>query len=182
MSLSVNVKNWIRKTFINNDAAAALIAAVDAATATNGTQTTAIATAQAAADLAGNVAFKDQVEFIPIEDLAAGADIAARVAYANPLAGQLVSVGLLLVGASAGVDNSNTCVVAITTAAAGSIVSKTYNAGTPMTSNALNDLGALDGSNKILAAGAPIKIAVTNGATADTPPMMLVIRFRPDAI
>lgn len=182
MALSTNVKNWIRKTFINNDAAAALVAAIDAATSTNGTQATGILAAQAAADLAANVAFKDQVELLAIEDLAAGADIAARVAYANPLAGQLVSVGLLLVGASAGVDNSNTCVVAITTAAAASIVSKTYNAGTPLTSNVINDLGALDGTNKILAAGAPIKLAVTNGATADTPPMFLVIRFRPDAI
>jgi len=45
--------------------------------------------------------------------------------------------------------------------------------------NALNDLGALDATHKVLTAGETVSLAITNGATANPPPMRLVIRYIP---
>lgn len=189
MSLSNNVKQRLRSEFSNRDAAAALISAVDTATATNGTQATAItaaaaaaAAAQATADTASSVAFKDEVVLIPIEDLAAGADIAARPVYVNPLAGTLISIGILAQGSYAGVDAGNTMVVAITDAAANSIVSKTFDNVTVPTNSGFDDLGTLDVTHKILTASEIVKVAITNGATANPPGLFLVLRFRPTAV
>lgn len=182
MSLSANVKNWIRKTFTNNDAAAAMIAAIDAATATNGSQAAAIAAAQADATAALNTAYRDNTVLIPVEDLAAGADIASRVAFCSPLAGQIVSAAILAVGVYAGVDAGNTMVVALTDGAGNAIVSKTFNNAVIPLDNGMSDLGALDATNKVLLANETVKMAITNGATANPPALFLVLQFRPTAV
>lgn len=181
MSLSANIKQRLRKEFHNLELANAIITAIDLATSTNGTQATAILAAQADATAALNVAFRDKYSLIPIEDLAAGADIAARVVFAHPGAGQLVSVGILAVGAYAGVDAGNTMVVAITDGAGNSIVSKTFNNTTVPTDNGYDNLGTLDVTHKVLTAAETVKMALTNGATANPPGLFLCIRFRPDA-
>ncbi len=114
--------------------------------------------------------------FIPIEALAAGVDIAARTAFYNAKACSLISAGLLLHGASAGIDGSNTCAVALADASTNAIVSKTYST-TPPTANDINDLGSLSATHKVLTAGECVTIAITNGTTAATPRMDLVIAY-----
>jgi len=181
MALSANVKQRFRADSHNRDAAAAIISAIDTATAANVTNAAAALAAQTDATAALNLKFRDKFVHIPIEDLGAGADIAARVCFANPLAGQLVSAGILAVGSYAGVDAGNTMVVALTDGAGNSIVSKTFNNTTVPTNSGLDDLGTLDATHKILTASETVKIAITNGATADPPGLFLVLRFRPDA-
>lgn len=114
---------------------------------------------------------------IAIEDLAADADIAAREIFVHPTAIELLSVGILAQGASAGIDAANTCVIEITDDATNSIVSKTYNNVTTFPDNDYDDLGALDGTHKILAAGEHLEINVTNGATANPPAFLVIIEY-----
>jgi hypothetical protein len=124
-------------------------------------------------ELADNLYHEARIE---IADLAAGADIAATTKFATPVAAELQSAHLLLQGASAGVDAGNTVVVALTDAAGNTIVTKTYGA-TPPTANALNNLGTLDATHKVLTAGEVVKLAITQGATADLPACTLVLRY-----
>jgi len=101
-----------------------------------------------------------------VEDLSAGADIAARAIHAFEAAGWLVSARVVnQATAAAGIDNSNTCVIALATDA-GTVVSGTFNAtNTFPAANAKKDLGAL--SNAGAAAGYVLTLAVTNGTTAN---------------
>lgn len=113
---------------------------------------------------------------IGIEALAANEDIAARAEFYNARACTLLSAGILLRGASAGIDAGNTCVVALADAAANAIVSKTYGATAP-TANALNDLGTLSATHKVLTAGEIVTLAITNGTTAATPALDLILTY-----
>ena len=91
-----------------------------------------------------------------------------------------MSVGYLAAGTDFGtIDDGNTSVFAVTDGAGNAIVTKTYNTATQPTGNALNDLGGLDGTHKVLTAGEVVKLAITNGATAKTPAGYLVLRFIP---
>lgn len=112
-----------------------------------------------------------------VEDLAADADIAARPVFVRPGALTLVSIGILTQGASAGVDDSNTVVIAFADDASNSIVSKTYNTGTQPPSSDYADLGALNGTNKILTATEHVLMSVTQGGTANMPAFVVVIVF-----
>jgi predicted RecA/RadA family phage recombinase len=127
-----------------------------------------------------NDAHSEQCVLLPVAALGAGADLAATVVFSHPRAGTLVSVGFLAVGTDFGtVDDGNTAVFAVTDGAGNAIVSKTYNTAMQPTANALNDLGALDVTHKVLTAGQVVKLAITNGATAKTPGGYLVLRFIP---
>jgi hypothetical protein len=124
-------------------------------------------------------AAKTQVLTYRIEDLAAGVDIADRVLRVVP-AGQsytLVKASIIPEGAAAGVDAGNTCVVTLKNGA-NTIVAKTYNDATPLPNAGVEgDLGALDATHKIMAAGASLKLSVTNGATADPSGLLLQIAY-----
>lgn len=111
-----------------------------------------------------------------VEDLAAGADIAARAAHHFNSPGWLVAARVVnQATAAAGIDNSNTCVVAISTDA-GSVVSTTFNATTTFpAANTRLDMGAL--SNTAVRAGYVMTVAVTNGATANPGPFLVEIDF-----
>lgn len=112
-----------------------------------------------------------------VEDLAAGADIAARSIFVIPAGYRftVTAAKVLSQGAPAGIDDSNTCVVAVANGS-NNIVSKTYNTGTAFPANGVADsLGALSATYKELAAGAVLKFSVTNGTTADPPGFMLQI-------
>jgi predicted RecA/RadA family phage recombinase len=138
------------------------------------------ATLSGAGALTLNDAHAEKSVLVPIAALTAGSDLAAGIVFAHPRAATLVSVGYLAAGSDFGtIDDSNTSVFAVTDGAGNSIVSKTYNTGTQPTANALNDLGALDGTHKVLTAGEVVKLAITNGATAKTPAGYLVLRFVP---
>lgn len=120
-----------------------------------------------------------RVDMIHIEDLAAGADIAARAEWAAPAGGATITkIGIVPKGASAGIDNSNTAVVAVADAAANSIVSKTYDTATqPPAASTYADLGTL--TNATLTANEVVTVAVTQGATANLPAFLLVVEWTP---
>jgi len=127
-----------------------------------------------------NAAHQEQAVLIPIAALGAGADLTATIQFAHPRAVTLVSVGYLAAGTDFGtIDGGNTSVFAVTDGGGNAIVTKTYNAGTQPVASALNDLGALDGTHKVLTAAETVSLAITNGATAKTPAGYLVIRYIP---
>lgn len=101
-----------------------------------------------------------------VEDLSAGADIAARAIHHFNSPAWLVAARVVnQATAAAGIDNGNTCVVAIATDA-GSVVSTTFNASTTFpTANTRFDMGAL--ANTPVRAGYIMTLAVTNGTTAN---------------
>lgn len=119
---------------------------------------------------------REAVVAIPLEDLAAGADIANRLVFAHAASITIVGVGLLLQGAVAGIDNSNTVVVALT-AGADTVATKTYNTATQPSTTALNDI-TLDATKTVRPAGEVLKLSVTQGATANLPAGTVLIRYR----
>ena len=137
------------------------------------------ATLAANGTLTLNAAHAEQLVLVAVEDLAAGADISARPIFVHPRACTLVSAGILTQGSPAGIDDSNTCVVAIKDDAANTIVTKTYNTGTQPPSSDYEDLGALDGTHKVLTAAEHVTLDVTQGASADMPAFVVVLRFEP---
>lgn len=111
-----------------------------------------------------------------VEDLAAGADIAARAVHSFDADGWLVSARIVNQAiASAGIDDSNTCVITLATGA-GTVASATFNSSTTFpAANTADDLGAL--ANQHVAAGALLTLAVTNGATADPGSFLVEVDF-----
>lgn len=125
----------------------------------------------------------EETVLLPIAALAAGADLAATIQFAHPRAVTLVSVGYLAAGTDFGtVADAATSVFAVTDGAGNSIVSKTYNTATQPVASALNDLGSLDATHKVLTAGETVSLAITNGSTAKTPAGYLVLRFVPTGL
>lgn len=124
-----------------------------------------------------NFAKVTQIVQIAVEDLGAGADISARPIFVSPAAVELISAGVLTQGAPAGVDDSNTSVIALKDDAANTIVSKTYNTGTQPPSSDYGDLSSLDGTHKLLSAGEHVTLDVINGTTADLPAFIVVLQY-----
>ncbi|MBN2377054.1 MAG: DUF2190 family protein [Sedimentisphaerales bacterium] len=121
----------------------------------------------------------EQIVIIPVEDLAANADIATREIFVHPRAVTIVSIGILTDGAPAGVDDSNTSVIAFADDAANAILSKTYNTATQPPTSDYEDLGTVDATHSVLAAGEHVTMSITNGTTADLPAFSVIIRFIP---
>jgi len=126
-----------------------------------------------------NDAHAEQMVIIPFEDLAAGGDIADRLAFVHPRAVTLTSIGIMFDGAPAGVDDANTSVILLEDDASNAIVTKTYNTGTQPPTSDYEDLGTLDATHKVLTAGEHVLFSITNGATADLASGSLVIRYVP---
>ncbi len=101
-----------------------------------------------------------------VEDLGAGADIAARAIHGFDQPGFLVAARVTnQATAAAGIDAGNTAVVALAIDA-GTVVTETFdNVTTFPGANASKTLGAL--ANTKASKGNVLTLAVTNGATAD---------------
>lgn len=112
-----------------------------------------------------------------VEDLGAGSDIANREFFVHPKSIELLSVGILAQGASAGIDDSNTCVINIQDDAGNSIISKTYNTTTTYPDNDYEDLGGLNATHKLLDAGEHLEFDITNGTNANPPAFFIVIEY-----
>lgn len=116
---------------------------------------------------------------ISVEDLAAAADIAARPVFVAPFAGSIQSIGILTEGSPAGIDDSNTVVIAIADAAANTILTKTFNTANQPPSSDYADLGAVSATHKWLNAGEKVTIAVTQGgSTSNMPAFSIQIVFK----
>jgi hypothetical protein len=122
-----------------------------------------------------------QVVSYDIEDLAGGADISARAIYVAPRASTIIdSVKCVYEAASSGVDSGNTSVVTLRNITEGvNIASMTLTATT--SANAAESL-TLTASAADIAANDVLGIVVTNGATADTPKMILQFEIQPQTI
>ena len=125
-----------------------------------------------------------QLYFFPVEDLAAGGDIAARVLATVPTGYELTVLDAKIIpnGDDAGIDASNTCVVALANGS-NTIVTKTYNNTTLFPDrNVAGSLGTPSATYQKIAAGGTLKLSVTNGATANTPPFVVQLLVSLDQV
>lgn len=123
----------------------------------------------------GKVVDKMRTALYQIEDLAADADLSNIPMFVNPKAVTIESIGILTQGAPAGVDDSNTVVIAVKDDAANTLVSKTYNTATQPPSSDYEDLGSI--SYASLNAGEHLTLSVTQGTTANMPAFIVVIEY-----
>jgi len=114
---------------------------------------------------------------VAVEDLGAGADIAAREVFIAPSAGYFTEIGILTYGAPAGVDDSNTCVVAVKDSAGNTVVTKTYNTATQPPTEDYESLGTLDTTHKKFVADEHFTVDVTQGTTSNMPGFSLVFKY-----
>lgn len=98
-----------------------------------------------------------------VEDLAAGADIAARAVYRAPIALTATDVRVTHESASVGVDGSNTVVFTLRNITAAADIAT----ATITTNSTANGVTTLTISNAAIAAGDVVGIVVTQGATAN---------------
>lgn len=111
-----------------------------------------------------------------VENLAAGADVTARAIHSFDSDGWLVSARILnQATAAAGINDANTCVIALATDA-GTVVTTTFNTGTPFPAvNTEQDMGAL--ANTHVEPGYVLTAAVTSGAAADPGPFLIQVDY-----
>ncbi len=111
-----------------------------------------------------------------VENLSAGVDIAARAIHT--FAGDAWIVGARVVNQAtspAGINDSNTCVVAVAIDA-GAVATATFNSTTVFpAANTAHAMGAL--TNAHAAAGDVLTLAVTNGTTADPGPFVVEVDY-----
>lgn len=121
---------------------------------------------------------KNQIKTVvhAVENLAAGADIAARAIHSFESEGWIVAARVVnQATAAAGIDGSNTCVVTLATGA-GTVATETFDATTTFpAANSSASLGVI--SNSHAAAASVITLAVTNGATADPGPFVVEVDY-----
>lgn len=122
-----------------------------------------------------------QVVSYDIEDLAAGADIAARAFYIAPRASTVIdSVKCVYEAASSAVDGSNTTVIKLRNITEGADVA-TVTLTATTSANAAESLTLVSAAADI-AANDVLGVVVTNGATADTPKMILQFEIQPQTV
>jgi hypothetical protein len=111
-----------------------------------------------------------------VENLAAGADIAARAIHSFNKEAWIVQARVVNQATSAsGVDDSNTCVVTIANDA-GTVVTETFDSTTTFpAANSAKDLSTL--ANTHAPAGDVMTLAVTNGTTADPGPFLVEVDY-----
>lgn len=110
-----------------------------------------------------------------LANLAAGADLAATVIFAPGRAIIIHDVIITPDGSSVGVDGSNTSVWTVDDGSA-TIVAETYDGTTTFPAdNVQTSLGTM--SNQVILLGGRVELTVTNGATADLPPVVVTIVY-----
>ncbi len=111
-----------------------------------------------------------------VEDLGAGADIAARAIHSFDQDGWIVAARVCnQATAATGIDAGNTCVVALAVTA-GAVASKTYNNTTVFpAANTQDSLGAI--TNPHAPKGDVLTLAVTQGATANAGPFLVQVDY-----
>lgn len=111
-----------------------------------------------------------------VENVGAGADIAARAIHSFTGEGWIVAAAVVnQATAAAGIDAGNTCVVTVAINA-GNVASKTYNNTTVFpNANSRDSLGTI--TNHRANPGDVLTLAVTNGATADPGPFVVEVDY-----
>ena len=111
-----------------------------------------------------------------VEDLAAGADIAARAIHCFDQEGWMVAARVVNQAAAAtGIDADDTCVVTLAVGA-NTVVTATFNNVTAFpAANTEHDLGELD--HEHATAGDVLTLAVTNGPNANPGPFLVEVDY-----
>lgn len=111
-----------------------------------------------------------------IEDLSAGVDVGPRSVHTFDQAAWVTAARVVnSVVAAAGINDANTCVVALTVGAA-TIVSKTFDTANPFPAvNAPANLGAI--TTPRIAAGGTLLATVTNGVAANPGPFWVEVDY-----
>jgi hypothetical protein len=111
-----------------------------------------------------------------VEDLGAGADIAARAIHGFDADGWIVSARIVNQATTAtGIDAGNACVVALAVTA-GAVASKTYtNVVIFPAANTQDSLGTI--TNHHVPKGDVMTLAVTQGATANAGPFLVEVDY-----
>ncbi len=111
-----------------------------------------------------------------VEDLAAGADIAARAMHAFASSAWITAARVVnQATAAAGIDDSNTCVITLKIGAQ-TVVAETFDSTTTFPdANEQQSLGAV--SNTHAAKADEITLTVTSGATADPGPFLVEVDY-----
>ena len=111
-----------------------------------------------------------------VEDLGAGADIAARAIHGFDQDGWIVSARICnQASAAAGIDAGNTCIIALG-CTAGAVASKTYSNVVIFPGvNAQDSLGTI--TNHHVPKGDVMTLAVTQGATANAGPFLVEVDY-----
>ncbi|NLX75566.1 MAG: hypothetical protein GXZ13_07050, partial [Synergistaceae bacterium] len=119
---------------------------------------------------------RTNILMVQVEGLDAGDDIASRPVFEVPTGykATIVSAYILSQGTATGIDDSNTCVVALGRNADGAFASITYKNNPAFPASGVSgDMGTIVEDYKELVAGKKIVLSVTNGSTAK-PPMFAV--------
>lgn len=119
---------------------------------------------------------RTNVLMVQVEGLDAGDDIVSRPVFEVPTGykATIVSAYILSQGTATGIDDSNTCVVALGRNADGAFASITYKNNPEFPASGVSgDMGTIVEDYKELVAGKKIVLSVTNGSTAK-PPMFAV--------
>lgn len=113
---------------------------------------------------------KTHIMPVYVPALAAGADLTMTFAVVpTGFVLNVLSASITPAGTSAGIDDSNTSVWAVTDGT-NTLVTKTFDADPAFPASGTNtDLGAISASYDNVPAGAPLKLVITNGTTAATP-------------
>ncbi len=111
-----------------------------------------------------------------IEDLGAGVDISARAIHAFDGAAWITAARVVNQATTAvGINDANTCVVALTIGAA-TVASKTFDTANVFpAANAAISMGSIVTARAV--AGNVLNVAVTNGATANPGPFLVEVDY-----
>ncbi len=111
-----------------------------------------------------------------VENLAAGADIAARAIHSFNKKGWIVDARVVnQASAASGIDDSNTCVITVAIDA-GTVVAETFDSTTTFpAANASQNLGTLANTHAV--AGDVLTLALVNGTNADPGPFLLEVDY-----
>lgn len=123
---------------------------------------------------------KTHIVSYQVEDLAAGIDITARPIFVVPTGfiATVTSAVMIPLGTSAGVDDLNNCIVGIGNGSDSiAYIAFDVDPGFPA-DGVVTSLGALDVTNKVLEAGDKLTVTITNGATANPPPMIIQVAYK----
>ncbi len=130
-----------------------------------------------AAKLADNA--KTRIFTYIVEDLGAGVDIVHRAVMVVPTgySATVIQADMIPLGAGAGIDDSNNCLVGITDGVNSiAYVAFDTSPGFP-SANTVTSLGEITEAQKTLAAGEKLCVDITNGATANPPAMLVQVTY-----
>ena len=117
---------------------------------------------------------------VHIDALSAGVDLTDHSLFVVPAdhAITLTKASIVSNGTAAGIDDSNKCVILLEDSSSNAIVTKEFDSSPAFPAKGTEvDLGALDGTHKILAAGEKLYLSVTNGTTAAPPAFLLQLTY-----